>query len=418
MKKILNNKWFYFTIIFIFILVFNFLTPYILDDYQLMYDYTMTKRIDSIIRVFKELYHMYFNWGGRMVAHFFAYTFLALPKWIFNIVNSIVYVLDVYLVYLIARGNKKDNYKYLLLIHMIIFIFIPTFAQTFLWLDGSCNYSFTLLMELFFIYKILNIKDNKYNYIKYIIISLLAGMCNENASLSLIVFLVLYTIYDKSNLKLKVTSFISIIVGYLFMFLAPGNYIRMETVSENTSFFHNFFEKLAYLTSNFWPIIIGILLIVIVFLIKNKEKGKICLIMYICSLISFYSMMASPQLSLRSFTITTIYIFIIVMTILFNINKEIIKKITYISISIIFIFTFIPTSIEYYDYYIFMNNRHNKIIQSKKENIKSVGIKVRKNTNNCRIPTSCELEDIQLDKTGFPNCAMSKYYGIDIYGYK
>ena len=99
LKKTINNKWFYFIIVFLFMVVFNFLTPYIMDDYQLMYDYTGTKRIGSLFEVFRELYHMYFNWGGRVFAHFFAYTFLMLPKWIFNIVNSIVYVINVYLIY-------------------------------------------------------------------------------------------------------------------------------------------------------------------------------------------------------------------------------------------------------------------------------------------------------------------------------
>ena len=133
------------------------------DDYQLMFNYTSTKRISSLFDVFSELHHMYFNWGGRVFAHFFAYFFLMFPKWIFNIANSLVYVGNVYLIYLIARGKNKNNYKYLLLIHMIIFLLFPVFGQVFLWLDGSCNYSFTLLVQLFFIYKINSILNIIYN---------------------------------------------------------------------------------------------------------------------------------------------------------------------------------------------------------------------------------------------------------------
>lgn len=416
MKKIINNKWFYFIFIFLFMLVFNFLTPHIMDDWQLMYDYTGTKRITSIFEIFKELYRMYFNWGGRIFAHFFAYFFLMLPKWVFNIVNSIVYVLNVYLIYLIARGKNKNSYKYLLLIHMIIFIFFPTFAQVFLWLDGSCNYSFTLCVQLFFIYKILNIKS-KNNYFIYIFVSLFAGMCNENSSLSLIVFLILYIIYDRSNLKLKVVSLISLVCGYLFLFLAPGNYVRMKTVG-GRSLFDNIFIKFIFLLSKFWPILLAVLIFVIISYIKNNKKDKLCIILYLSSLVSFFSMMASPQLSIRSFTISVIYVFIIFVSMIFNMNSNSIKKIVFIVFSLIFIFVFIPTFKEYYIYYTFISNRNNLIRKSKENKKDFVKTKIYKASSNCRIPVSCDIEDIGIDNEDYPNRYIKKYYGIKVFGYK
>ena len=417
MKKIKNKKWFYFAMIFIFMLTLNFFTPYIMDDYQLMYDYTGTKRVSSIFSVFKELYYMYFNWGGRMLAHFFAYTFLMLPKWIFNIVNSIVYVLDVYLIYLIAKGSKNDNYLYLLLIHMIIFVFFPTFAQTFLWLDGSCNYSFTLLVQLFFIYKILNIKNHTYHYILYIMISLLSGMCNENSSLSLIVFLLLYTIYNRSHLKIKIISWIGLVLGYLFLFLAPGNYVRMKVVG-GASLFDNLFAKLIFLFSRFWPILLASLLLVIIQYLKTKKKDKLCFIFYISSLVSFFAMMASPQLSLRSFTLSVIYVFIILISLIFNIEKVSIKKTILITFSLIFILVFIPTFKEYYSYSQFMTNRYSFIKKSKEKKKTFVKTKIYKMSKNCRIPVSCDLEDIGIDSEDYPNRYMKKYYNIKVFGYK
>ena len=416
MKKNINSKYFYFIIIFLFMIIFNFLTSYIQDDYWYMYDYSGNHRIGNIIDIIVSLKNMYFNWGGRVFAHFFAYTFLMLPKWIFNIINSIIYVLNIYLIYLISRGKRKDNYKYLLLIHMIMFIFFPVFGQVFLWLDGSCNYSFTLCIQLFFIYKILNIKS-KNNYFIYILISLLAGMCNENSSLSLIVFLILYMVYDRSNLKLKIASLISLIIGYLFLFLAPGNYKRMEMISGKTSFFYHFFDKVFYLISSFWPIILGILLLVIIFMIKNKKEGKLCLIYYLSSLVAFFSMIASPQLLVRSFTISVIYIFIIFMIFIFNINKDIYKRIIYVILSIFFILVIIPTTKDYLNYFKFMNNRYELIDEAKNRNQKRVILEKYRENGNCRIPVGCDVPDIydNWDDTT-TNYFMSKYYGIKIYG--
>ena len=416
-KKIVNNKWFYLILIFISMLIFNILTPYIQDDFQLKYIFNRNSKINNLFDIILSLKLYYFEWGGRVLAHFFAYIFLLLPKWIFNIINSIIYSVNIYLIYLISRGNQKNNYKYILLIHMIVFIFFPTFAQSFLWLDGSCNYSITLCIQLFFIYKILNIKDSKFNYLIYIIISLLAGMCNENSSLSLIVFLLLYTIYDRSNIKIKIISALSLIIGYLFLFLAPGNYVRMRFYGGNVSFFYNLFEKTLFIISNFWPIILGIGLIVIVFLIKNKDKGKLTLLLYISALISFFSLMASPQLNVRSFTISSIYVFIIFMIITFNIDKIILKKLCIIFICITFLIIYIKTSIEYIDYYKFMNQRERLIISEKRKGKRSVKVEIYEQSNNCRIPTSCELEDINEKYDVMPNDYMSKYYNIKIYGY-
>ena len=192
----------------------------------------------------------------------------------------------------------------------------------------------------------------------------------------------------------------------------------MNAVSGKVSFFYNFFDKLKYLLVTFWPIILGLLLIIIVFMIKNKKEGKICLIYYLSSLVAFFSMIASPQLNLRSLTMPTIYIFIIIMIIVLNINKDILRKLICVTLSILFIIITITTTKEYIEYSEFMNNRHNTIIKAVKSNKEKVYVKIYKQSNNCRIPSSCELKDIEKDKDGFPNYFMSKYYSIKVYGYK
>ena len=399
MKKILKNKWFYFIIIFIFMLIFNSLTSYVMDDYQYMYLSDGSRRVSSLIDVYNELKLMYLSWGGRVFAHFFAYTFLMFPKWIFNIVNSLVYVGNIYLIYLIVMNKKR---------------FFPAFGQVFLWLDGSCNYSFTLLFQLLFIYKILNIKNSKIStIILYMIISLFAGMCNENSSLSLIVLLIIYMIVNRKNMKVKVLSLISLICGYLFMFLAPGNYVRL--LSRGThSFFDNFLPKISYLLLNFWPIMIALILFIYVFYKKNKKECKRCLLFIIPCAVSFFSMIASPQLNLRSFTITFIYILLIIMIILINIKNKKGYYCILITTSILFIIVYAITLKDYYNYYSFMKNRVKQIEIAKNSNKSSVELEIFKTSTNCRIPISCELEDLTKDKKDYPYDQISKYYGINI----
>jgi len=402
--------------------VFNSITPYIMDDYWYMYNYEGTSRIKNIIDIFFSLKEMYFHWGGRILAHFFAYFFLMFPKWIFNIVNSIVYVLNVYLIYLICRGNNKDNYKYLLLIHMIIFLFFPVMGQVFLWLDGSCNYSFTLLFQLFFIYKIIHVEGvNKRKYFLYFIISLLAGMCNENSSLSLILFLVLYALYDRSYMKLKVVSFMGLFMGYLFMILAPGNYVR--TIHHGydsflSSVFTNFFGKFFLFISNFWPILIGMLLFVIVFIMKDKKKGLLCFIFYLSSLVALFSLIASPQLLSRSFTMLAVYLLIITLIMVFHVNRERIKMIFFHIITILFIFVAFNTTMEYLKYYHFISQRDTILKDAVKSHETKIYVERYRGNGNCRVPINCDLVDVSDNyEDTTTNIFMSKYYGIKIYGY-
>ena len=414
-KNIINNKYFYLAIIFIFILLFNILTPYLYDDFWYMYGLKNDNRIKNLYDIFINLKTMYLEWGGRVLAHFFAYFFLMLPKWIFNIINSLVYTLNIYLIYLIAKGKRKDNYLYLFLIHMLIFVFFPVFGQIFLWLDGSCNYSFTLCIQLFFIYKILNIKDNKYNYILYFILSLFAGMCNENSSLSLIVFLILYSISNREYLKLKITSLIGLIIGYLFMFLAPGNYVRVEDLG-GSSIFSGLIDKTILLISLFWPIIIALFILILIYYKKNKKEGTLCFIIYLSSATSFFSTIALPAYSNRSYTMTVIYIFIIIMIMIFTINNKLWKNIILTGITLLFSITLIKTIPEYIDFYKFITNRERLINEAVSNNKKELYIDTYKIGNNCIIPINCGLTDISEERQfGTINYYMSRYYGIDLY---
>ena len=129
-------------------------------------------------------------------------------------------------------------------------------------------------------------------------------------------------------------------------------------------------------------------------------------------------MIASPQLSIRSFTITVIYIMINIIIIVFNMNNKKTKTLAFSIVILFFIFISFKTTIEYVNYYKFMNYRVSNIKKAKINDKKYIKLKIYKQSNNCRIPNSCDLEDISKNSEEYPNRYMSRYYGIKIYGYK
>ncbi len=75
-----------------------------------------------------------------------------MPKFIFNIVNPIVFLIVSGIIYKLTNFSKqKFNTIRLLFIVMLIVLFVPRFGETILWETGSINYLWTFGIMLTFI---------------------------------------------------------------------------------------------------------------------------------------------------------------------------------------------------------------------------------------------------------------------------
>ena len=352
MKKILNEKNIILFIIFISMLSLNYLYPYISDDYTYMYKYDNFERIKNISDIFFSMKDHYFLWGGRVLAHSLASVFLLLPKNIFNICNSIMYTIFIYLIYLIGRRNNKDNYNYLFIIHLLIWFINISFGEVTLWLTGSCNYLWTSVIILLFLY--LFHKENK-NVIIFSILGILAGMCNENFSLSIIFVCILFVIFNKNyRNKNNYIGIIFLIIGYLFLFLAPGNFIRASAGVNNII---TITQKILYLINVFSLLIIFILLLSYVLYKKNKLK-KDYLIYILGSIICILFLVVAPTFSLRATIGTLIYNLIIIIDILFSFKFDL-NKYIYLILGVIYLISYLYTLQDTYNLNKYINNLNN-----------------------------------------------------------
>lgn len=352
MKKILNEKNIILFIIFISMLSLNYLYPYISDDYTYMYKYDNFERIKNISDIFFSMKDHYFLWGGRVLAHSLASVFLLLPKNIFNICNSIMYTIFIYMIYLIGRRNNKDNYNYLFIIHLLIWFINISFGEVTLWLTGSCNYLWTSVIILLFLY--LFHKENK-NVIIFSILGILAGMCNENFSLSIIFVCILFVIFNKNyRNKNNYIGIIFLIIGYLFLFLAPGNFIRASAGVNNII---TITQKILYLIKVFSLLIIFILLLSYVLYKKNKLK-KDYLIYILGSIICILFLVVAPTFSLRATIGTLIYNLIIIIDILFSFKFDL-NKYIYLILGVIYLISYLYTLQDTYNLNKYINNLNN-----------------------------------------------------------
>lgn len=129
----------------IVIAVLTAITPMVADDYDYSFDSWNGLRVTNMQEWYTATVRHYLSMNSRLLAHAFAYFFLMLPRAFFtaaNGINAAFLSLTAYLT--LRRGDTKKDCVLLAAFCAMVWLFMPAFGQIFLWLDGSCNYSWGL----------------------------------------------------------------------------------------------------------------------------------------------------------------------------------------------------------------------------------------------------------------------------------
>lgn len=228
-----NNRWylFYLSALIIFILVYSVALniPFHSDDYHyFLQGLSIENRINH-----------YLNWSGRLITDFTSSYLLNLFSYpVYTAINSLVLLALLITVSLLPKTliNKNINSTSTTLILWIIFatywIANPNLGQTTFWIVGSANYIWPLMWSgfyLIFIFYLLEIKKdhNIYTVLLLSILGILSGLSNESTGVS-ITFLSFILIFLYPNYKkITINGFISTLIGFLVLYLSPGNYSRL-----------------------------------------------------------------------------------------------------------------------------------------------------------------------------------------------
>lgn len=240
-------------IAFLVILVMNILTPYMSDDF-----YYNPGQGRSLNMILQKVWDNYMTWNGRLVPQFIMTTCLAIPQILFDILNSLVFVILALLMYCNLETNDKFDARSMLIILLSLWFFTVAPGQTLLWTSGACNYLWATVISLGLLTLVRYLLHKKYEAtgVKYILVcvgiftyGIIAGWCNENTSggvFLLLVFSILQYAYKEIQ-KDRVKTGISVscllcktipgyayaaisgmVLGLLGLVLSPGGKIRME----------------------------------------------------------------------------------------------------------------------------------------------------------------------------------------------
>ena len=326
--------------IILIIFIFNVYTPMIADDYS------YSNGIFSVTDIVKSQYNHYFNWGGRSVAHFLAQLWLLIGKPLFNVANTMIYLIFIILVNFHITGTfKKFNPLLFIVTNITFWILTPAWGQNFLWLTGSCNYLWTSTIILVFIIPFrIHLENNEWKLnlalsILYFFLGLIAGWCNENSGAALLFFFIGYFIIKKIKKEMfnlfEILSFFGFLIGFIFLISAPGNYIRLGVINEinqrSDPIFITFAVRILDISKMFlsYGIIFIFVLVLIILDIAGKKiqflsftifgfninfsyqkQNKLKSFTYIYVLAAFagaYSMVLAPGFPLRAYFIIIVF---------------------------------------------------------------------------------------------------------------
>ncbi len=322
-----GGKWIIsFSVIYIAFFIINYFTPALADDFSYIrrLGFDSGEKIDSLSAFIRSAAAFYQSWGGRILGYLLTVVLNAMPPVVFDLLNSLAYILFVYLVYKICNLGKKPNLKLFFLVNIFIWLFVPDYGQVMFWTSGSANYLypaiFALLVLLVFRKYTLE-KGRCFKSIWWVLPALpfgaVAGIGMENISAGMIVILTLYILYFHKNKENKipvrpavVSLYIGCLIGFAVLFFAPGNSSRAEAEESLGLVFKCFIA--GYYWIFFGLGIFAVILVLIwcsykkIIFIKHSEIMQ-SYFYYIASILSAFCLIAAPSIAERAWFISTVY---------------------------------------------------------------------------------------------------------------
>ena len=328
----LYNLLFWAVCLFIFVLMLwcNIKTPLLCDDYRYLFTFSTDgpiKRVESLWEIFPSMAAHRLQMNGRVLPHFVVQLSLMLPLWVFDIVNSAVFLLMLLLIEKCAFSGsaqlKKAHPVYRLLLFTGMFAAIwllePSFGQVNLWQDGAVNYLWSAALALVPIYLFLRLLLSG-EYCRSIPgIAALAAVCfacgawSENAAGAVLIFVVFILLYEMLIKKQKIHwSFwlylAAIVAGFVYMVSSPAEFTNK--VAEDMSIFEPIWRlpRVFLIFSSFsalW-IVAAVLLTCAVLLKANRECIFAAGLLLLCAVAASFCLTLGNYIAERSifFTVT------------------------------------------------------------------------------------------------------------------
>lgn len=452
-------------IIYLIMLGLNFLVPlYYGDDYVYAFIWPNqfmniplpenVVNVNSVTDLIISQWRHYFTCNGRTIAHLFVQFFVWQGKWLFNLINPLVFVLLILQIHWISNEGSISfqnlRASNICWIFFVLWAFVADFYSVYLWLAGACNYLWSVVILLFFLMPYVRYFFSIGNNITHICIfkflffclGVCAGWGNENTICWIILLLSfwLYKLYKKKQTESWMTyGFIGLCLGYALLIFAPGNAVRTNYYLENY-FMNNWLtifsveliktRLINFGTVEYLQIMLWYYILTSFRRLDNKDKfdNKYCILAKWCcglSLLFNIIMLLTPEFPLRSGFASLVFITIAVslITRVHNIKGDYFndfalkKKLTF-GAGMVFVVTLFGTYLGYFQIYDYDSDLQKKIQYHKQLNAATVleitEYKYKEQLNMLYKISGGHLMQATLstNENHWQNVAVARYYGI------
>lgn len=258
MNKIISflkkNYILYFSLLLIFGISFYLVSNSIwaADDYAFYNNVWSEANKFSFSTLFSKTNWFYLNWTGRYISTLINYFLIYFDKSLYNLLNALS---NVYFIFIVCKLiDNKHNYLYVVT-YMLMWLLIPAYGQVMLWQIGSVIYLWmaNLGLTVLYFFNKNNVNfDGWKKYIIYILLflfSIIAGNGFETNSIVLVTFM-LISIFDdffikKEKIKYgKFIIFSGTFIGFLTNLLSPGNKVRLNSMGTGSNIFSRVYNGL------------------------------------------------------------------------------------------------------------------------------------------------------------------------------
>ncbi len=326
--------WIILVLSFVSIFAYNFLTPYMSDDYFYKIE---VQQADSFFDLIKQQYGEYLSNSGRVIGQFNVRLSLVYSKQIFNVVNSLMFVALMGLIYANIKRKKKYDIFVLLLILTFLWRFTVDFGQTMLWICGACNYlwgSVIILGYVTFFRHLLGKAERMKHQIPIAVgtffFGIGAGWCNENTSGGGLLLVLLFGLnfwWDKRKEGKRAfypfmgAAVLGMCCGLLGMISAPG--VRSRSLVKREGEYTGFVGllsrtyKVSMSVRDLFFTLFVILLIVLALLVVQKKllgwrqiRRNESVIFWACAVATCYALVIAPTPMNRAFFGAGVFLFV------------------------------------------------------------------------------------------------------------
>ncbi|MEY8765745.1 MULTISPECIES: DUF6056 family protein [Francisella] len=421
-------------LIIAFFFVINYLQPLRADDFGRAYTDALDK---GFIIYLRGIASNYIHWTGRISAQALIYLFLSkkyihLSVFMINMINSICFYLFVLYSYKIVRFKTKvDLFSKDFLIYFFFFIFLfyqTGFIANVIWKTAAVQYFWGITLLAIFYY--ISVVKNKQNIWFSLFTGFFIGLYNEIFAGVAIILCLAYFLNQKLSqaeiAKNILYFFIACAVGGIILIAAPGNYVRLSTMSagEHISVLNQLINLVTQIVTRpgdtLVPMLMLLTFLVLIFTNKNiTRKASFIYGVAIASSIFVLTPVAkSYDLNQRVLLIYDAVFFIIMMQQFYNHSTSFILKLrlrlnslSWVFLVLLVMQLVLMVSI-YFEIYKFERYRDTLVTYYQQNEISDPILPM--------IPEFSQItfiDDITSDENAYNNDAYAKFYGFDkVYG--